>query len=232
MLLERAGNYDIRAFEEVYRMTSAFVYNVALHITRKQQDAEGVTQDVFIRVYRNLKNFHFRSAFSIWLYRIVVNTALNKYRKRAKEYNRNVEYKDNVTPDLYLEVEGHLKGCPVCQSLKEELLSGQRLIRNLQYEEVPQNIWNNIYEEISQEGLRKKTLLGLGEKLNDFLFKGRRRLVFATLTMVIFFVFAGIIFKNTKEEVAIQRRFNNYQLNGEMEGIFYDLGTNFEQYFL
>ncbi|MCM8784024.1 MAG: sigma-70 family RNA polymerase sigma factor [Candidatus Omnitrophica bacterium] len=95
-LLERAGDNDIKAFEEIYRMTSAFVYNVALRITCNQQDAEEVTQDVFIKVYRNLKNFRFRSAFSTWLYRIAVNTAINKYRRKVKEQNLNMEYKENV----------------------------------------------------------------------------------------------------------------------------------------
>jgi RNA polymerase sigma-70 factor (ECF subfamily) len=95
--LASAGNID--AFEEIYRATSSFVYNVALRITRNGANAEEVTQDVFMKIYRSLKDFGFRSTFKTWVYRITVNTAINHYRKFNKEEKNRVDY-DNLIASL------------------------------------------------------------------------------------------------------------------------------------
>ena len=91
-LLKRSSLGDMLAFEELYKATSGFVYNVALNITRNCADAEEVTQDVFMKVYRNLKKFQFRSAFKTWVYRITVNTAINRYRRAKKEEQGRLDY--------------------------------------------------------------------------------------------------------------------------------------------
>ncbi|MGB2600326.1 MAG: sigma-70 family RNA polymerase sigma factor [Candidatus Omnitrophota bacterium] len=96
----QAAEGDLDAFEDIYRVTSGFVYNTALRVVANKEDAEEVTQDVFIKVHRNLKNFHFRSSLKTWIYRITVNTAINKYKKRKREMTRTVEYDDRI------EVEG------------------------------------------------------------------------------------------------------------------------------
>ncbi|MCX5656813.1 MAG: sigma-70 family RNA polymerase sigma factor [Candidatus Omnitrophica bacterium] len=90
--LERASRGDIGAFEQVYKAASDFVYNVAFRITRNSADAEEVTQDVFMKAYHNLKDFRFQSAFKTWVYRITVNTAINRYRKSAREEKDKVDY--------------------------------------------------------------------------------------------------------------------------------------------
>jgi len=91
-VLERVNQGDMAAFEEVYRAASGFVYNVALRITQSGADAEEVTQDVFMKVYRSLKNFGFRSSFKTWVYRITVNTAINRYRQSAKHQRGRVDH--------------------------------------------------------------------------------------------------------------------------------------------
>ncbi|MFH0918509.1 MAG: RNA polymerase sigma factor [Candidatus Omnitrophota bacterium] len=98
-VLERASAGNIDAFEEIYKATSSFVYNVALRVTRNSANAEEVTQDVFMKIYRNLKGFGFRSTFKTWVYRITVNTAINHYRKSYKEEKDRVDY-DNVIESL------------------------------------------------------------------------------------------------------------------------------------
>jgi RNA polymerase sigma-70 factor, ECF subfamily len=93
-LMFRAARGDMAAFEEIYKISSGYVYAVAYRVTGKKEDAEEVTQDVFISVYRNLRSFAFRSAFSTWIYRIAMNTAINLYRKRSKERGRTVPFDD------------------------------------------------------------------------------------------------------------------------------------------
>ena len=94
--LRRAAGGDIKAFEDIYKTFSSFVYNVALGITRDKADAEEVTQDVFIKAYRGLKGFRFGSSFKTWVYRITVNEALNRYNKSKKEKSRRVDYDDSI----------------------------------------------------------------------------------------------------------------------------------------
>ena len=93
-ILILASGGDIPSFEKIYREYAGFVYNVALRIAGNRQDADEITQDVFIKMYRNLKNFRFSSSFKTWLYRIAVNTALNYRKKELKqqEYRARLEH--------------------------------------------------------------------------------------------------------------------------------------------
>lgn len=93
-LVTKASQGDGEAFEEIYRRSSGFVYSVALRIVGGTADAEEVTQEVFIKVYRSLADFAFRSAFKTWLYRIATNLALNAYKRKAREACRRAEYDD------------------------------------------------------------------------------------------------------------------------------------------
>jgi RNA polymerase sigma-70 factor (ECF subfamily) len=91
-ILEKASQGDLEAFEQVYKSAGGFVYNVALRIIRNSADAEEVAQEVFMKVYHSLKDFQFRSSFKTWVYRITVNTAINRYRKFAREEKDKVDY--------------------------------------------------------------------------------------------------------------------------------------------
>lgn len=90
--LQRASQGDIEAFEQLYKAASGFVYNVAFRVTRNSADAEEVTQDVFMKIYHNLKGFQFRSAFKTWVYRVTMNTAINYYRRSRGEKHDRVDY--------------------------------------------------------------------------------------------------------------------------------------------
>lgn len=78
----------MEAFEIIYKTASDFVYRTALRITNNRDDAEDVTQEVFIKIYQNLKNFQFRSSFKTWAYRITVNAAINTCKGISKEMDR------------------------------------------------------------------------------------------------------------------------------------------------
>ena len=95
-ILIQASEGDMGAFEQIYRATSGFVYTLAFRITNNAADAQEVTQDVFLKIYKNLKKFQFRSSFKTWVYRIAVNTAINSYRRTVKELKRKVEYDEAV----------------------------------------------------------------------------------------------------------------------------------------
>jgi len=91
-LVAQAAAGDMKAFEALYKATSSFVYNVALRITNNRNDADEVTQDVYVKVYDNLRAFGFRSSFKTWIYRITANTAINYCKKHARHIKGAVEY--------------------------------------------------------------------------------------------------------------------------------------------
>ncbi|MFC1599163.1 RNA polymerase sigma factor [Candidatus Omnitrophota bacterium] len=91
-VLMQASRGDMQAFEQIYKATSGFVYSVAYRIVSSREDAEDITQEVFLRIYNNLKKFQFRSSFKTWVYRITANTAINTYRKKVKETRRSADF--------------------------------------------------------------------------------------------------------------------------------------------
>lgn len=75
---------DESSFEELVNRYAPKVLNLALRVTRSQEDSEEVAQDVFVTVFRKLKSFEKKSAFSSWLYRVTLNTAFMKIRSRNR----------------------------------------------------------------------------------------------------------------------------------------------------
>jgi RNA polymerase sigma-70 factor (ECF subfamily) len=98
-LVIKAKNGDRAAFEEIYRLTSGFVFNVALRIVRRHADAEDVTQEVFVKMYKNLGQFGFQSSLKTWLYRITVNTAISRCRKNTGEADAIAKYKYHLATE-------------------------------------------------------------------------------------------------------------------------------------
>ena len=93
-IIRRAQNGDLNAFRELVDEHKRNVYYLAFDLTRNREDAEDVSQDVFLKVFRSLKDFRGDAKFSSWLYRITVNTCLSL--KSRKSYtimqgNENLE---------------------------------------------------------------------------------------------------------------------------------------------
>ena len=83
IILLKEGNED--AFSELVAVHRDPVYNTVLSIVQNFEDAEDLSQDVFIRVFHAISNFGGNAALSTWLYRIAVNTALDHLRKKKRQ---------------------------------------------------------------------------------------------------------------------------------------------------
>lgn len=81
-LIRRAQAGDEHAFATLFQLHKNRVYSVCLLMTKDVTDAEDLTQEVFLQVFRTLGSFRGDAAFSTWLYRITVNTVLMKLRRR------------------------------------------------------------------------------------------------------------------------------------------------------
>src|SRR5215213_617496 len=85
----RASRGDVEAFRMLVHEHGGLVYRVALRILGPE-DSQDASQEVWIRVWRNIKNFRGESAFSTWLYRITVNTCLSIRQKEARRDEREL----------------------------------------------------------------------------------------------------------------------------------------------
>lgn len=91
ILIAKAKQGDMAAFEELILQHEKIVYNVALRMMNHSEDAKDISQEVFIKAYRNIANFDERSTFSTWIYRITVNTCIDEMRKRKGKHNLSLD---------------------------------------------------------------------------------------------------------------------------------------------
>lgn len=84
-LIERCKDGDEQAWKELVEATHRDVYTLCLRILGNPADAQEATQDVFLKVWRNLSSFRGEAMFSTWLYRVASNTAISKHRKRKRQ---------------------------------------------------------------------------------------------------------------------------------------------------
>ena len=90
-LATAAAQGDMAAFEEVYKRHHRRVYSVCLRMLQNTSEAEDLTQDVFIQLYRKIGSFRGDSAFTTWLHRMTVNQVLMHFRKRTVKFEKTTE---------------------------------------------------------------------------------------------------------------------------------------------
>jgi RNA polymerase sigma-70 factor (ECF subfamily) len=84
-LVARLKGGDEPAFEEILRRYELKVYSLVRGLTRNEDDAQDALQDTFLSVFRSIGRFKEQSSLSTWIYRIAVNSALMKLRRRRQE---------------------------------------------------------------------------------------------------------------------------------------------------
>ena len=96
-LVVRASRGDVEAFTKLVRANSSLVYRVSLRMLGSDA-AEDASQEVWIRVWRNIRGFRGESAFSTWLYRITMNTCLSMRQRESRR--EGWEYSGEEMPYL------------------------------------------------------------------------------------------------------------------------------------
>jgi RNA polymerase sigma-70 factor (ECF subfamily) len=82
-LIERAKLGDAQAFQALYDKHKRRVYSLCLRMTANTAEAEDLTQEAFLQLYRKIATFRGESAFSTWLHRLSVNVVLMQLRKKS-----------------------------------------------------------------------------------------------------------------------------------------------------
>jgi RNA polymerase sigma-70 factor (ECF subfamily) len=81
--IERAKQGDAQAFQALYDKHKRRVYSLCLRMTANTAEAEDLTQEAFLQLYRKIATFRGESAFSTWLHRLSVNVVLMHLRKKS-----------------------------------------------------------------------------------------------------------------------------------------------------
>ena len=95
-LAQSAAGGDMSAFEQLYERHHRRVYSLCLRMTSNTAEAEDLTQEVFIQLYRKTGSFRGESAFTTWLHRLTVNQVLMHFRKRGVKMEQTTD--DGETP--------------------------------------------------------------------------------------------------------------------------------------
>lgn len=81
-------SFEVPSFSEMYDNYKSLVYNVALSYVQNAEDAEEITQDVFIQLFQSIDTFKQQSTLKTWIYRITINKSLDflKHKKSQKRF--------------------------------------------------------------------------------------------------------------------------------------------------
>ena len=81
--IEEAKNGNAAAFEALYHAHKRRIFSLCLRMTGNRAEAEDLTQEAFLQMFRKLSTFRGESAFSTWMHRLTVNLVLMRLRKKG-----------------------------------------------------------------------------------------------------------------------------------------------------
>jgi RNA polymerase sigma-70 factor (ECF subfamily) len=112
---EKVIRGDLLPFEELFKLHHRKVYAVCLRMTGNTAEAEDLSQEVFVQVFRKLGTFRGESAFSTWLHRLTVNHVLMYFRKSSRRRERLTE--DGELPERIIKGRNVLTSFPILDRL-------------------------------------------------------------------------------------------------------------------
>ena len=97
-MISRCQQGDQEALKEIFDKYHNKVYRIAFGVVRQREEALDVVQEVFIKLFRSIKNFKGRSHFYTYLYRMVMNTAIDHKRKTGKQFMSSLDEEGSFEP--------------------------------------------------------------------------------------------------------------------------------------
>ena len=94
ILIQKCKQDDVPAFRKLVEKYRNYAFAVSFRITANEEDAKDITQEAFIRIWKNLRNYREETKFTTWFYKIVVNLCFDRLRKRKKEKEIFRNYED------------------------------------------------------------------------------------------------------------------------------------------
>jgi RNA polymerase sigma-70 factor (ECF subfamily) len=97
-VISRCQRGDQEALKEIFDKYHEKVYRIAYGVVRQREEALDIVQEVFIKLFRSIKNFKGRSRFYTYLYRMVMNTAIDHARKTGKQLISSLDEEGSFEP--------------------------------------------------------------------------------------------------------------------------------------
>jgi RNA polymerase sigma-70 factor (ECF subfamily) len=174
-LIRRFKQGDSSAFEALIRKYQDRVYNLCRYMLQDPQNAQDAAQDVFLKVYRGLKNFRPDASLYTWIYRIAVTTCLDSTRKSRREAIRSEPLTEDlpsdepVTERLYESGEIRASIQQALQKLPQKMRAAiiLREIDELSYEEIAEVLHTSAGTVKSRISRARKRLRHLLKKILD-----------------------------------------------------------------
>lgn len=155
-LIRACQNGDLNAFDEVVKLYQDKVFGLAMRMLRDHDEAEDVSQEVFLSCYRNIGTFRFESRFSTWIFRITVNRVKNRWKYLQRRHDSQHDSLDEPIGDGEETLAGHLpspkpnprqqaEGRQMAELLQQAIATlsedyqeilALRFVQGLQYEEI------------------------------------------------------------------------------------------------
>ncbi len=106
ILIDRFSRGDDAAFHELVGLHKKKIYFLAYDITGDHIEAEDISQEVFIKMYRSLKKFRRDAKMSSWLYKVTVNASIDSLRKKSSRPAKPISEIDQMSVQESLTVSG------------------------------------------------------------------------------------------------------------------------------
>ena len=179
-LISRCQEGDQEALKQIFDLYHNKVYRVAYGVLRHREEALDIVQEVFIKLFRSIRDFKRESRLSTYLYRMTVNTAIDHLRKTGKAHVSSLDEEEAIQPAeeperrpdrifLYKELEGKvneaLNKLPVDQRTAMVL----REVEGLSYQEIAETMKSSIGTVMSRLHYGRKRMQ---ELLKDYLREG------------------------------------------------------------
>jgi|694.fasta_scaffold22752_2 RNA polymerase sigma factor (sigma-70 family) len=126
-LIKSCINGQYIAQKKLYDLYASKFFAVTLRYSKNHDEAEDILQDAFIKIFDNLQQFQFKGSFEGWMRRIVVNTAIEYYRKSLIGFKEAVEFESIVVQDFDIQTYDYDQ----LINLIQDLPVGYRTIFNL-----------------------------------------------------------------------------------------------------
>ncbi|VGO17373.1 ECF RNA polymerase sigma-E factor [Pontiella desulfatans] len=131
-LVLKAQQGDVHAFDQLVERYHSKIYGLTYNMCSNREDAEDLTQEVFVKAFEALPRFRGKSSFYTWLYRIAVNKTINYRKKRNRKRALSLDSfdQDIKTDDVYHDLTS--KGSPLRSiSLSELQIKLNEALQNL-----------------------------------------------------------------------------------------------------
>ena len=102
-MISRCQQGDQEALKEIFDKYHKKVYRISYGVVRRREEALDIVQEVFIKLFRSIKNFKGRSHFYTYLYRMTMNTAIDHARKAGKQFFSSLDEEGSFEPPDELE---------------------------------------------------------------------------------------------------------------------------------